>query len=247
MNDRIISAHKLIEYAFSTPQKRNSIIENALQPPTFIVDTMYPDIERAVGHFLLSSGEDATRLINLDQTYQTREALTDHHEQRLLNAMDAISHVRDMRWPIPPECEIDLAQSLPNSMEICGLTVRIKPSVILQRRQSGSQDLSIGVVKPYFGKTFPLQYGEQEERGVLFATLLHLYAEQVLPFLGNADASLCFVADVFNEKVHFAAKRYKQRRKQIEALAQEIADRWEPIVERLKEKSPSRASSSGTR
>jgi len=68
---------------------------------------------------------------------------------------------------------------------------------------------------------------------VLFATLLQWYAEQTLDYIGNTDPKLCFVGDVFSEKVHSAASRYKQRRKQLEALAQEISDRWEPVRLRL--------------
>ncbi len=106
--EKVISAHKLIEYAFATPQKRVTIIENALQPPTFIMDTMYPDIERATSHFLVSKCSDSTRLDNLDKIYQHREANSDHHEQRLFNAMDAIAHVKSTLWQIPSTCRVDL-------------------------------------------------------------------------------------------------------------------------------------------
>jgi hypothetical protein len=241
---KILSAHKLIEYAFAIPQRRVKIIENALQPPTFIMDTMYPDIERATGPYLVSQCTDPIGLENLDQLYQTRlakiyrerEVLTDHHEQRLFNAMDAISHVRDMDWALPSKCTVELAQSVPTGMEICGIEVRIKPSVLLKRREPGFRDPFIGVVKPYFGKTSPLRSVDDMRRGVLFATLLHWFAESALDFLGTADPKMCYVADVFDEKTHFAATRYKQRRKQIEALALEIFDRWEPIAERLEDK-----------
>jgi hypothetical protein len=231
--DKTISVHKLIEYAFATPQKRVTIIENALQPPTFIMDTMYPDIERATSQFLVSKCSDSTRLDNLDRTYQHREANTDHHEQRLLNAMDAIAHVKSTRWKIPVACSVEFAADIPSKMELGGLDVRIKPPVILKRRQSGFRDPFIGVAKPYFGKNWPLHSSENNERGVLFATLLHWFAENNLSHLGSADIGMCSVADIFSEEVYFAAKRYKQRRKQLQALAQEIADRWDPIADRL--------------
>lgn len=240
---KVISAHKLIEYAFASPQKRVTIIENALQPPTFIMDTMYPDIERATSQFLVSRCGDPSRLDNLDRTYQHREANTDHHEQRLLNAMDAISHVKSMHWQLPTTSAVELAGNVPNSMELGGINVRIKAPILLKRRKSGFRDPFVGVAKPYFGKNWPLRSTESAERGVLFATLLHWFAENSLSHLGDADVGMCLVADVFAEEVHFAAKRYTQRRKQLYALAQEISDRWDPIADRLYSKSSGRSTS----
>lgn len=239
--EKVISAHKLIEYAFATPQKRVTIIENALQPPTFIVDTMYPDIERATSPFLVSLCSDPSRLDNLDRTYQHREANSDHHEQRLLNAMDAISHVKSMSWQLPETCTVELAGDMPNSMELAGINVRVKAPVLLQRRRTGYRDPFVGVAKPYFGKNWPLRSADNTERGVLFATLLHWFAENNLSHRGEADIGMCLVADVFAEEVYFAAKRYMQRRKQLQALAQEIADRWDPIADRLQSKSSGRS------
>lgn len=241
--EKMISAHKLIEYAFATPQKRVTIIENALQPPTFILDTMYPDIERATSHFLVSQCRDSSRLDILDRTYQSREALTDHHEQRLLNAMDAIAHVKSTQWKLPANCRAELSTDLPSVMELEGLKVRIKAPIFLKRREAGYRDPFIGVAKPYFGKTWPLNTTDSSERGVLFATLLHWFTEKDLGYIGNADIGMCLVADVFAEEVYFAAKRHKQRRKQLQALAQEIADRWDPIANRLHSKSSGRSKS----
>jgi len=240
---KIISAHKLIEYAFASPQKRVTIIENALQPPTFIMDTMYPDVERAAGHFLMSNCNKSSHLDRLDEIYQKREAHSDHHEQRLLNAMDAISHVKTMDWPLNDIWSVENTQGIPTDMEFCGITVRIKPCVIIKRRQSGFKYPFIGIVKTYFGKTNPLRIGENSERGVLFGTLLHWFTEENLSSLGTADTNMCIVADVFDERTYFAATRYKQRRKQLEALAQEIADRWDPISERLQKRDVNRSAS----
>jgi len=240
---KTISAHKLIEYAFATPQRRVTIIENALEPPTFIMDTMYPDIERAVSHFLVSKCNDSSRLDHLDSAYLKREANTEHHEQRLLNAMDAIAHVKSMSWQLAESHTVHLAGNMPAGMELGGISVRIKAPVVLARRQTGYRDPFICVVKPYFGKIWPLRTNEKTERGVLFATLLHWFTEQELSHLGTADIGMCRVADVFAEEIYFGAKRYKQRRKQLEALAQEIADRWDPIADRLETKTSGRSTS----
>ncbi|MDO1582983.1 hypothetical protein [Rhizobium oryzicola] len=230
--NKTISAHKFIEYAFASPQKRVTIIENALQPPTFIMDTMYPDIERATAHFLVSGCKDPKRLDGLDKSYQLREASSDHHEQRLLNALDAIQHVKSAPWSLK-DYAVEFAVDIPHGIEVGGITIRIKAPVILKRRQSGFRDPFIGVIKPYFGKVWPLNSGQDTERGVLFATLLHWFSEQNLSHLGSSDPNMCIVADVFREEMFPAAKRNIQRRKQLQALAQEIADRWQPIADRL--------------
>lgn len=240
MSEKVISAHKFVEYAFASPQKRVTIIESALLPPTYILDTKYPDIERATGNFLLSGCTDQNRLAALDQAYQKLDAYSDHHEQRLLNAMDAISHITNMHWPLVSTSEVEGLNGLPTDMEIGGIIVRVKPSVILKRNQSGFKHPFIGVAKIYFGKTQPLRSAENAERGVLFATLLHWFTEEALDFIGSSDPKMCFVADIFDEQTHFAASRYKQRRKQLEALALEIADRWEHISDRLQSKEQKR-------
>lgn len=232
--ERIFSIHKLIEYGFSSPQTRTRIIENAMVPPTYIMDTKYPDIERGAAAFLNSNCLDDSRLLGLDKSYLQRKPNTEHEEQRLLNAHDAIEHVRRMDWSIPKGSTIQLVGGeAPDYIEISGLRVRVKSTNILTRAAKGLSPPSIGVGKPYFGKCFPLHVQDDRERGVLFATLLHWYAEEKLGKYGNPDPALCFVGDIFSEKVHFAANRYKQRRKQLEALAQEITDRWEAIRLRL--------------
>ena len=239
--NKMISSHKFIEYAFASPQRRTAIIENALQPPTYIMDTMYPDIERGASHFLVSKCSDASRLDKLDDTYLNREATSDHHEQRLLNAMDAIAHIKKMTWKLESDWTVDFAGDIPTNMELSGICIRVKAPVLIKRRQPGYRDPFIGVVKPYFGKIWPLRSTDGPERGILFATLLHWFTESNLNHLGNPDGRMCMVADVFSEEVHFAAKRHIQRRKQLVALAEEIADRWDPIAERLRAKAGPRA------
>jgi len=231
--ERVFSIHKLIEYGFSSPQLRTRIIENAMTPPVFIMDTKYPDIERAAADFLKSNCINETRLLDLDGSYLRRKSATEHEEQRLLNAHDAIEHVRRMDWKIPVGTNLYLASDLPDCMEISGLRIRVKPTILVKRLVNGTTTPAIGVGKPYFGKSFPLHTNDDRERGTLFATLLQWYTEQTLDHIGEADPALCFVGDVFSEKTHSAAKRYKQRRKQLAALAQEISDRWEPIRLRL--------------
>ena len=215
-----------------------------MEPPTFLLDTKYPDIERAVGFYLQSHNSDESRLNGLNEAYINQTARSDHHEQRLLTALDAIEHIKSMDWKLRQDLTCEMPIDYPDSFEIGGMTIRVKPTLIVSARLKGSKERNVGVVKAYFGKTSPLAIKAKTEevddceRGVLFATLLHWFAEEALAFSGQADPTLCLVGDVFNEKVHFAAKRYVQRRKLIEAVAQEISDRWEPIRDRVRKIAP---------
>lgn len=226
---KVITIAKLVEYAFASPQRRASIIENALTPPAFILDTKYPEIERAAGHFLASKGNCDLRLVELNEQFEKQTAYTSHQEDRMLNAHDAIVHTREMTWPFSNEAGFELAPTLPKDLEIQGISIRVKPSVLSFRAIKGSKSKSIGIGKPYYSKSFPLHSGPDSERGVLFATTMHWFVEQQLEHLGIADPEICFVGDVFSRRIHFAAPRFKQRRKQLISIAQEIADRWEPI------------------
>nr|CAD6606580.1 hypothetical protein RNT25_01901 [arsenite-oxidising bacterium NT-25] len=224
---KIITIAKLVEYAFASPQRRASIIENALTPPVFILDTKYPEIEKAACHFLASHCSSDVRLVELDEQFKRQEVHTNHQEDRIFNAHDAIAHTREMKWPT--EAELQLTPNLPKDFEIEGISVRVKPNVVAIQAKKGLKERSIGVVKPYYSRSFPLHSGTDAERGVLFATAIHWYVEQQLDHLGAADPGICFVGDVFSRRVHFGAPRFTQRRKQLTSIAQEIADRWEPI------------------
>lgn len=234
---KVISINKLIEYAFASPQRRAKIIENAINPPPFILDTSYPSIERASGEYLSSKGSDFNRLAALEQQLVLREARSDHEEGRILNALDAIEHVRTLDWPFfKDEIIIESAGKLPSTLEIGPMIVRVAPSAIIVRHMKGAASSSLGVIKPYFGKCAPLSDGQSVDPGVLYATVLHWFTEQQLSHRGVAISELNCVADVFSQRLIFAAKRYKQRRKQLLSLAEEIADRWEPIRIRVAER-----------
>lgn len=232
-----ITISKLIEYAFATPQRRTLIIENAINPPAFIVDTKYPEIERATAQFIVSRGQDTSRLDNIERQLQTIPLGTEHQETRLLNAFEALDRSRQFKWEFPENFSLQEAGDLPQDFPIADLNVRVRPNVLLMRNKTGSKYPEIGVVKPYLSKTFPLQNkNRKQEAGVLYGSLLHWYAEEMLTQIGDATFQLCIVGDIFSEIAFQAAPHFNQRRKKIKAIAQEISDRWDPISTRLKMK-----------
>ncbi|MEP1930818.1 MAG: hypothetical protein ABJN75_11420 [Hoeflea sp.] len=227
------SASKLIEYAFASPQRRHTIIKNALTPPNYILDTKYRAIEIASSHYLASGCKNSDRLAQLDATYLKQNYNSEHQENRLLNAHDAIECVTSMDWVLPENANSKLGKNLPKDFNISGLDIRVKPSAIFSRNNPALALPKIGVAKAYFSKTFPLITYSKNEPAVLYGVLLHWYVESTLGDIGEASPELCIIGDVFQEKTSVAPKRFKQRRKQLEALAQEICDRVAPIRSRI--------------
>lgn len=228
-----ISANKLIEYVFATPTRRTSIIESVIAPPLFLLDTGYRSIEVATAALLASRGKDFSSLLDLDAALLKRIPATDHEEQRILTAHDAIELARTMDWHLPDGAVLSTLEIPPPKFVISGVEIRINPTVSLRVPQRGRREANIGFGKSYFSKCSPLHSGSNRDRGVLYASLLHWFTEVEFPELGLADHNLCFVGDVFTQRIFFAAKNFKQRRKLLAASAQEIADRWDIIRSRL--------------
>jgi hypothetical protein len=110
-----------------------------------------------------------------------------------------------------------------------GVSVSVRPTNAAKAPQTGKKGLGFGLIKPYLCKTRPLT----TETSALHAALLHWYAEECFEDAGEACAELCFVADVFAQKIFAAPHSFSQRRKLLAASCQEIADRWQSIRARL--------------
>jgi hypothetical protein len=237
-----IPASKLVEYCFAASPRRTAIIESLLEPPAYIMDTGYPDIEKASGEFIASRGTNNDRLCHLDNALLLREPKSDREEKRFLNAHDAIELVQKMALEYPANASLTALDRNKDSFSIAGVDVRINPTVSLRAPQKGSKEHKVGFGKVYFGKSFPLSDKVSKERGSLFASLLHWYAD--VAALGQVSLELCFVADVFTGDVHIAPKGFEKRRKMLLASAQEVADRWETIRARLEVTKHTRAARS---
>lgn len=228
--DPQISANKLIEYCFARSTRRTAIIEDIIKPKNFLLDTRYNDIERAMMHFLEHRGKDDSRLSQLDKTLLSRVAVTSHDEQRLLIAHDAIELCRTMSLARLPASGNIL--SLPDKQPkllLKGVAVSVRPTNFMSLNQLGKKEKGIGLIKPYLSKASPLT----AETSSLHGALLHWYAAESFGDSGEARSDLCFIVDVFAQKIFSAPDSFRQRRKLLEASCQEIADRWQSIRTRL--------------
>jgi len=159
-----------------------------------------------------------------------REPASSHEEQRLLIAHDAIelSRTLDFRGILNQGKIAALPERQPR-LNISGVSVSVHPTNSITVAPLGKQDSRFGLVRPYFAKCQPLN----TETAALHGALLHWYAEEIFPTLGEAQPSLCFIIDVFAQNIVSAPKNFKQRRKLLGASCQEIADRWPAIRKRL--------------
>ncbi|MDX8451719.1 hypothetical protein RFM98_03020 [Mesorhizobium sp. VK9D] len=225
-----ISANKLIEYCFARSTRRTAIIEDIIKPKNFLLDTRYNEIERAMMHFIESHGQDDTRLTQLDKALLSREPTTSHDEQRLLTAHDAIELCRTMTLATLPVAAkiVGIPDSQPR-FSLGGVAVGVRPTNSLKLPQIGKKSSAFGLVKPYICKTLPLT----TETSALHGALLHWYAEESFAGAGEPRPDLCFVIDVFAQKIFTGPRNYSQRRKLLAASCLEIADRWQSIRARL--------------
>jgi len=243
-NEPQISANKLVEYCFARSTRRTAIIEDIIKPKNFLLDTRYNDIERAMMHFVESRGNDDSALTQLDTALLSRKPATSHEEQRLLTAHDAIELSRTMSFAkLPSEGRV---MSLPDKQPkflLSGVAVSVRPTNFLLMDQSGKREKAIGLIKPYLSKGLPLTV----DTSSLHGALLHWYAEESFSERGDARSDLCFVLDVFAQKIFSAPRSFSQRRNLLNASCQEIADRWQPIRSRLLEGEKSTARRAGSR
>lgn len=225
-----ISANKLVEYCFARSTRRTAIIEDIIKPKNFLLDTRYNEIERAMMHFIETHGQDDSRLCQLDKVLLSRRPATSHDEQRLLTAHDAIELCRTMSLAkLPTDAKLlGISDNQPKFF-LGGLSVSIRPTNSVKVSQAGKKELDFGLLKPYLCKTLPLT----TETSALHGALLHWYAEECFKHAGEPRAELCFVVDVFAQKIFAAPGSFSQRRNLLAASCQEIADRWQSIRARL--------------
>lgn len=225
-----ISANKLVEYCFARSTRRTAIIEDIIKPKNFLIDTRYNEIERAMMYFIESGGKDDSRLLQLDSALLSRQPASSHDEQRLLTAHDAIELCRTMSFAKLPDIGklICVSDSQPKLI-LNGVSVSIRPTNSIKLPQSGKREMAFGLIKPYISKTLPLT----TETAALQGALLHWYADVSFPGSGEARSDLCFVVDVFAQKMFSAPSSFRQRRKLLTASCQEISDRWQAIRARL--------------
>jgi hypothetical protein len=220
-----ISANGLVEYCYATPVRRTSIIENAIKPANYLLDTRYNDIERATMGFVQTRGSDSTTLDALDQSLLLREATSSHEEQRLLTAHDAIELARSLDLSSLPSGQLSCLPDKQPSFGLEGVEVSVRPTNLISVKRSGRIEADIGLVKTYICKSRPLT----SEAAALHGALMLLYAHRFYTDAMRPNPDLFATIDIFQQEVFRAPRNYLQRSKMLAAACREISDRWSAI------------------
>jgi hypothetical protein len=219
-----ITINALIRYCFAKAPERSRIIRD-------FRDNEFPpfkgwyggETEGAIRRFIATGGEDPEPLISLEQVLMKRETLTDHDEDKVLGQLHALEAVRAVdfgkivKFGNPATIDDTLGP-----LFISGVRVSVRPTNVLMAEKEGQKALAVGVIKPYLASSDRLS----DEAGLLYASLLHWYAEETMQHLGEADRRLAFVIDVFAGTAFQAPSAFKQRRDLLMHSCQEIYERW---------------------
>lgn len=218
MPDPKISLNKLGEYLDATPARRRRIVQDQQSPQAFVV-TRYGDAREEIVDYIEGGMVAEEQLLEAATGLRTEPTASEFTRQDKLASADAIEDFLDAA----DKLEIDglsaegSDKSTSAVMEIAGVSVSVRPDVILKDPASGEV---VGAVKLHFSKTNPLSEKSRE----YVATTLRVYLTET----GNAhvDHTKCLVVDVPSQQVSHAPKGYKRKMNDIEAACEEIAARW---------------------
>lgn len=215
-----ISVNGLAEYLVAGAGQRRRIIEEQKRPRPFRV-IYYREVEEAIRNFVVSEERDAAALRRAASQLRAVTGESEWETTRRLACAEAIECFLRMVGALP----FGTYQSLrgPNnarSLVIAGVTVSVRPEILLSVEREGAR--RIGAVKLYFSKSDPVT----EEQARYAGALIHQHIDSTYPRMGAVDHRMCFVIDVFGEKVFSAPASYKRRRSDMEAACEEIARAW---------------------
>lgn len=219
-----ISANALIRYCFAKAPERSRIIRD-------FRDNEFPpfkgwyggETEGAIRRFIATGGTNPEPLISLEQVLVKREALTDHEEDKIQGQLHALEAIRTIDFGgMAKHGNPEAVDDTIGPHFISGVRVSVRPTNLLAVRKDGQKAFAVGVIKPYLASSEPLS----DEEGLLYAAMLHWYAEDTMKHIGVADRRLSFVIDVFGGKVFQAPSASKQRRDMLQHSCLEIFERW---------------------
>lgn len=217
-----ISVTKLGEYVGSrSASRRKTILVDQKYPKPFKTAIYNDCFDPLVGFFVDARHDPATVKAAIN-AIQARTVTTDSEEMRRQVNSQALGHLLKTA-PRLPLNGITFRQA-PQSTKpllIAGVEVSIRPELELVVTGKGGA-VHYGLLKLYLSKSHPLT----DDAGNYVATLVQSYASHRFTGPKSVDRKYCFVFDVFQEKLFVAPMNHTQRRKDINAACEEIANRW---------------------
>lgn len=217
-----ISVTKLGEYVGSrSAARRKTILVDQKYPKPFKT-AIYNDCFDPLVGFFVDAAHDPTTVKAAIKAIQARTAVTETEEMRRQVNSQALDHLLKTVASLPLNgITFRKTPQSTKPLHIAGVEVSIRPELELVITGKGGA-VHYGLLKLYLSKSHPLT----DEAGNYVATLIHSYASHLFTGLKSVDRKHCFVFDVFQEKLFVAPVNHTQRRKDINAACEEIANRW---------------------
>lgn len=217
-----ISANKLGEYMVSPPLRRQCIIERQKYPCTY-VGAYYEPAREAIVDFITAEHDRATLLRTIEELVEGPHE-SNYEMHRANGCAEAVLRYLDL------EPRLDFRGMVPTTLrehtklEVAGVDVSVYPDVVLEGFDDRDRPI-VGAVKLHFPKSHP----HTEASAQYVATLLRVYAMEVMHDRGKVCEDACIVIDVFAGRVLTAPHAYRRRMRDIGAACEEIRRLWPTV------------------
>lgn len=217
-----ISVNKLGEYAATnSATRRRRIVLDQKKPKDFIV-SKYSDAQELVADFL-SGNLDYEDLFHRVDEFRNMTASTDWQENRNKVCAEALLSFIDIAEKLNfSGLDLIKGEQNPPKLLVQGVSISIKPDLLITKRKR-SGDSVAGAVKLHMSKNHIMS----DNAGSYTATTLQQFVEANSQF--SCDRRLCYVVDVFGQRVFTAPRSHKRRREAIEASCEEINRAWHDL------------------
>ncbi|WP_152670649.1 hypothetical protein [Rubrobacter aplysinae] len=214
-----ISVNKLGEYAATnSATRRRRIVLDQKKPKDFIV-SRYSDAQDLVADFL-SGNLDYEDLLDKVDEFRNTTASTDWQENRNKVCAEALLSFIDMADKLDfGSLVLTKGEQTPPRLLVQSVSVSIKPELLITKHKR-SGDSVAGAVKLHMSKSYTMS----DNAGSYAATMLQQFVEANSQF--PCDRRLCYVVDVFGQRIFTAPRSHIRRRKAIEASCEEINRAW---------------------
>ena len=214
-----VSVKQLAEYMTGTPSAKSNIIEQLLEDEFDPNKNWYSEFPTAFSNYL-SKQDFYTTLGSLKNILIRRPTSNTRADDKAIKQLEAIDAVAEMALlkTLPLADYFDIPRTK-NKLTIGECVLTTGASNYAQIKVNGLT--KIGAISPYLKSTKPLD----AQTAKIHTTALHWLSEKHYRQFGIPDCNCCAVVDVFEKKVFFGTKNYKQMRIQITVTLDEIYER----------------------
>ncbi len=226
-----VSAAQLAEYLTAGAPRRTAIIREARFPKIAVV-AKYREARQSIARHLCAGPDGRDHLGEAIDRLSDRGAGAAASDWTVTDCRDSIAALRLFQ-----KGHSDLVQRQITFRAIAGalplLTIaKVGVSVNLDAtaHRHGQNDRElVGGILLAFSKRLS-EDPEAQERATVGALLALMFAEQHLKHAGSADPKLCFMLDVFGQKLIHAPAGRTKRTTALQHSCEEIALRWHDLT-----------------